>query len=1163
MKRVLIVLLFLCCLPQLADGAIRLRKKTRTEYVVRYKVRLDEVSCDRDVGYRQGITSETFTDLDGKEDERWRYADDIIGAVWYVSDIALNFSLVNKRQAAMTIPWKSVNYRDVDRLQSGVGYTMERTDELMPSFVPGGTGLSGFLVPDVNYPAEGDVEQDITPLLPTRFRTRTAARRTSAALVGRSMRVHVPMLFGNVQLNYFFTFVVDKVASVTKETVARPEPMALEASTAAIGFSADTLLTLPETLVSDKAADPPRWEVISDENKDALTKLRYLASYYSYFLRVCPQERVYLHLDNTAYFQGETIWYAAYVTDDMGYPEPASKILYVELLSPTGVILKQHKLKIEHGRCNGSFPLVDTSVKKAIDRRGATNLPSGYYQIRAYTHSMLNFDDAVIFSRVIPVYQFPRPEGNYDNPVVGEYPYREIFRPEAKKEKPKGVTVAFYPEGGHLIAGVPCNVAFKATDDNGLGVDIDGMRTADGDTVPLSPRHRGMGRFDWLTQKGGETVIVTAGGNEYRCTLPKAEPQGIALHLTRKDDDLVAHIDAVGMTADTLLAYTLTGRGQLCAFDTLSVNASNDTIYKYADNGRLSRQINTQVISYDLSVPVRRCPTGVYQFTLYNPKGDILAQRLLFIDNGMRTVPVTFTATKPEYRPFERIQMTFQASPRGGNGRGLTFSLAVRDAADYGTSYSDDIRTYMLLSSELKGLIEDPEWYFEEGQKVEKTKGQKEIAGSSGLLDSSTFRPLDPQEALDLLMLVQGWTRYDWQKMAGVTPFKVTHYTEQQLIVEGWAFSRILETPLKNTKVDLLLVSPDRELEQHATVTTDPEGYWSVGLQDFEGKWHLYYHTEQDKKIMKNATTRMRLERSYKPPLHPYAPIETYLPDPKKTNALLPSWREDISDFVMPHDAIQLDEVEVTAGTLYVDYGTFRAYDAAATCEEIFDDGNYTYTLQDYLYRIGFFGDRYDATVYDHTVHRYIIPMVNDEVLKGYNWRLAIEPDVETFNNIEKEFIDPVDSRVTKTDMEYIKSVMIYDTISADPRFLPSFKQFANRQMSDLDYQEFLRYLNRGDKFLIAEVEYGDAAFSERRAKNERLTTFDGYTRAVEFYAPTYPDGPVQGDKDYRRTLYWNPAVTTDADGRVTLSFYNNGYSRTLTVSAQGLTPDGTPIINE
>ncbi|MBO4589389.1 MAG: hypothetical protein J5698_00240, partial [Bacteroidaceae bacterium] len=62
---------------------------------------------------------------------------------------------------------------------------------------------------------------------------------------------------------------------------------------------------------------------------------------------------------------------------------------------------------------------------------------------------------------------------------------------------------------------------------------------------------------------------------------------------------------------------------------------------------------------------------------------------------------------------------------------------------------------------------------------------------------------------------------------------------------------------------------------------------------------------------------------------------------------------------------------------------------------------------------------------------------------------------------------------------------------------------------------------------------------------------------------PTYPKGPIPGDKDYRRTLYWNPEVTTDETGCATVSFYNNGYSRAFTISAEGLTKEGIPIINQ
>ena len=102
------------------------------------------------------------------------------------------------------------------------------------------------------------------------------------------------------------------------------------------------------------------------------------------------------------------IWYAANVVDATTGVEAASKVLYVELLSPTGVVLKQQKLKVVDGRCHGSFSLIDTSVEEAVTLRGAIGYPSGYYQIRAYTRAMLNFDDAGVFSRVIPVYKAPR-----------------------------------------------------------------------------------------------------------------------------------------------------------------------------------------------------------------------------------------------------------------------------------------------------------------------------------------------------------------------------------------------------------------------------------------------------------------------------------------------------------------------------------------------------------------------------------------------------------------------------------------------------------------------------------------------------------------------------------------------------------------------------------
>ncbi len=95
---------------------------------------------------------------------------------------------------------------------------------------------------------------------------------------------------------------------------------------------------------------------------------------------VLPQEKVYLHFDNTSYYQGDPIWFQCYVvTPGLNHPTELSKTLYVELLNPGGEIISKRVLPIRNGRCHSSFEL--------------TQLPfySGFYEVRAYTKYMLNF----------------------------------------------------------------------------------------------------------------------------------------------------------------------------------------------------------------------------------------------------------------------------------------------------------------------------------------------------------------------------------------------------------------------------------------------------------------------------------------------------------------------------------------------------------------------------------------------------------------------------------------------------------------------------------------------------------------------------------------------------------------------------------------------------
>ena len=194
------------------------------------------------------------------------------------------------------------------------------------------------------------------------------------------------------------------------------------------------------------------------------------------------QEKVYVHTDNQCYFIGDTLWYKAYVVRaDNLEPTNMSRILYVELLSPDGMLVERQQVIVApEGYSCGQFALKDS-------------LYSGYYELRAYTRWMLNFGVSEhmytvqetwkfmnrqlcadyyrlwdgLYSRVLPIYSKPETPGDYDA-------RRMYQRPKTRLQKPKKdeLFVTFYPEGGTLVEGLESRVAFAVEDQNTEAVNI-------------------------------------------------------------------------------------------------------------------------------------------------------------------------------------------------------------------------------------------------------------------------------------------------------------------------------------------------------------------------------------------------------------------------------------------------------------------------------------------------------------------------------------------------------------------------------------------------------------------------------------------------------------------------------------------------------------------
>lgn len=837
---------------------------------------------------------------------------------------------------------------------------------------------------------------------------------------------------------------------------------------------------------------------------DAL--LSYVKNIYQ-FSRICPQEKVYLHFDNTAYFQGDIIWFSAYVVDAATQLPAQSKILYVELLSPNGVVLKQLKLKVENGQANGSLALVDLSTEEARALRGVTALPSGFYEVRAYTRTMLNFDHAGVFSRVFPVYETPKKEGDYNNPTMRRWsnPYDQQ-RPET--DKVKNLNVYFYPEGGTLVQGIPNRVAFKAMDENGMGVVVNGVLETDKDEapIPLMTIHDGMGSFDFTPSKKRYSAKFNYNGKEYSFRLPDVEQKGYALRLNNASSGQINVQLNSQNEEDKLLGVTLMCKGVTCYFDTLSTSQGS--------------------ASYD--IPTEGLPSGVHQLTLFNADGEVISQRQLFLNNGLTVGNVSVSVSAAQYAPYEQVQMQVRTSAPDGTSLPATISVAVRDNKNLGTVYSDNVMTNMLLSSDLKGYIHNPEYYFESNDATH-------------------------TQALDLLMMVQGWTRYNWQQMARVEPFYIHHFVEDGLVIDGSLMRRMNDDPIEGATVKLRLYSPDRTHVQETSVVTDEYGIFGFSVEEFYGQWDMYLAASKDGK---DLDCRMRLDRASRPTPRAYLPFDTYLPDFATIEDVVPLSDESNEPALQanPDSVFLLDNVDIYGRRKYVDYLTFKAYNAEEDTELHLDQGKYTYMVRDYLKEKG-----YDV---DYTRYDGVVPESISTREEALTWALEQCP---INNRRVLWYLHNEDSKWMKEsytpgfdiDMEDVKSIIVYDS-PFDYMSIPIVREvLSTEQIQDLSRTKVLEDVTLGHGLYVIDISMYPKGLRRSKIKGHRQTSFRGYSEVPAFYAPEYPDGPIQGDSDYRRTLYWNPALTTDSTGNAMLTFYNNGYSRHFDVSAEGITSDG------
>ena len=415
--------------------------------------------------------------------------------------------------------------------------------------------------------------------------------------------------------------------------------------------------------------------------------LNILTTSFNQYYQHTSQEKLFVHTDKSFYLAGEIVWFKIYAVDiTFNKPLDISKVTYVEVLDTTNKPVLQAKIGMAEGGGNGSFYLPLT-------------LHSGNYKLRAYTNWMKNGGPDCFFEKIITIVNVQR---------ITEQPGKQMTAT---------YNVQFFPEGGNLVAGLASKVAFKVWDNNGKGVDATGTILDNGNTVTtFSTTHAGMGSFTFKPASNHtyKAIIQPEGGNTITKELPPAYSTGMVMLVKDNADKVNVQVQSTSSGSDAVYLLVHTGSS-----------------IKVAEKGTL--QSGSTIFTVDKSV----LGTGVSHFTLFNENRQPLCERLYFKKPAAYLNPTT-TISQSEYEKRNKVNITIATPGLTGKDSAM-LSMAVYRLDSIQTIDENTISTYLLLSSELKGSIEDIQYYFKDGEQV--------------------------NNDLDNLVLINGWRRFKWEDL--------------------------------------------------------------------------------------------------------------------------------------------------------------------------------------------------------------------------------------------------------------------------------------------------------------------------------------------------------------------------------------------------------------
>lgn len=565
-----------------------------------------------------------------------------------------------------------------------------------------------------------------------------------------------------------------------------------------------------------------------------------------------PQEKVYLQTDKPYYSAGEELWFKGYLVNATTLePTAYSQFIYVELINKLDSVFYRVKIRKDSLGFSGHIKL-------------KPEVPSGYYSLRAYTYWMQNAPKEFFFTKNILI-------GNgiddritskitYGTPVNGLIPVTVSFTDgsqnpiggkkvvisqnwastlkkrlsmntnkdgkinwqisvDPKDSSKKDIEVhmedekytnnfflpefsvdfdvQFFPESGVLLNNNLQSIAFKAIGKDGLSVDVTGKVFTDKneEISEISTLNKGMGKFSIQTQPGESyyALVKAANGIEKRFELPKTEAEAIAIHLVYNRQKILYEVVNQTSIPNESLYLLVHSRGKVFVIQPLKL---------------LEGQISESLL-----------PPGIVSFSVLNSSGRTFCERLSFVRSDLFPT-VSMESDKVTYGKREPVNLSLNIKSALGKPVAGSFSVSVTDSHTVKSdSLADNIKSYLLLTSDIKGYVENPAAYF---------------------VDNKTAT----REKTDVLMMTQGWRRFNTADIVKGVHVQPTFYLEEGQALTGKVLN-LFNKPSK--KSDIIMISPYKNVIR--TAKTDDLGRYLIDGIEFPDSTSFILKAKKPKSI--------------------------------------------------------------------------------------------------------------------------------------------------------------------------------------------------------------------------------------------------------------------------------------------------------------------------